>query len=58
MREDTADWLAPMIDAAGERGLDDAEPATAIAWIEYGYLLRSRLGWDESYPPHPRIRLG
>jgi hypothetical protein len=27
--------------------------ARAIDWIRFGYLLRTRLGWDDTYPDHP-----
>jgi hypothetical protein len=82
MREDSAQWLAPMLEAASERDLDDeglrerapmpiAEAdlpdvwsftanmpaARAIDWGQYGYLLRSELGWDHTYPDRPRKKL-
>lgn len=90
MREDTAQWLNPMRDAAHlspdeDRDLirascmpaaESMNPAVqwmaritqesglppgstmAIDWVRYGYLLRHRLGWDDSYPNHPMCNCG
>lgn len=82
MRDETAEWLAPLMEAAEltadehtalmrQASMPAAETdnmviewmgrvtagtgaiTTGIDWVRFGTLLRSRLGWDDSYPAFP-----
>lgn len=81
MREETSDWLEPMLTEAEARGISTSDLMTqatmpaveadsptldhlagympegatmrALDWVRFGQLLRSRLGWDDTYPAYP-----
>jgi hypothetical protein len=51
-------WLEPLFQAADPDDLkavnrEMPEPRGYLDWIDYGYRLRSRIGWDDRHPDHP-----
>jgi hypothetical protein len=78
VRDDTAEWLEPLLKEANSQGIDTNElmgqammpfaestlpadnlanvfggKAGAIDWVQFGCLLRDRLGWEDTYPGPP-----